>query len=445
VEQASDSALQGITAAISRSRLMEPQPAYLMSRRTLLRTGFYLLGNIVQKGAFVLFLPILVVALTPGEFSRFGLLTSAMTLLTALLTVMAYSAPMRLYFDYGEKSAQDSFLISVLGVGLIGTLIGLVVFSAGLLFSGIDDPISRGDPTAIGMLAVAILFQSAMEFGFSFVRVKGQAGLFFAASLMRAVLLIGVFLATKRIIADGMTRVIFGFVVANLATSVLVILSSIRGARNLSFKWTYYRDAFHYSWPLLIHLMASWSLSQSGRWIGALYIPMDGLAPYILVVQICLGGMLIVRAIYDAKRPEIGIAFGSGDVGRGKAIIFTSMIQAMVMLTALFALLYAVLFWVDVPKLRSYLPTRGLLLTAMLACFFDALYSGGVQLLAGLKETKLIAACTVGAGLCTVVLSFPLAKSYGDMGLAVAMAAGLGLQALVTGAAGWRKLQRYGV
>ena len=411
--------------------------------QVFVRTSLYLLGGSLQKAAYLLLLPFLVAVLTPEEFTRFGLMVSAIAILTPLFSLNAHLAPARLYFDYEESHHQAELLFSSLTGALGLVTLGLAACVCAIRLSGVAEPISLGSLNIQLWVSLVIVVLVAGDFGLVLIRIRGNAALFSVVSAVSGFGILAAFLALRWWGEDGFLRSIAALAAGRGTAAVISLGYASRYLRGARFRWGILGRSLSFSWPTAVHMLAIWGVSQSGRWIGTRYMALGELAPYILVTQITVAGMMISRALFEARRPEIGKAFARGAARLGVRIIRHTMLVGSGLVLVLYLGLYLGLFVLHIPLPASYMPTPWLLIMACVACVLDTFHLQGMQILYGLKQTRSQAVSTVMSGIVTVALSFVLASKYKDWGLIVAVAVGLGIQAVASNAVAWYRLKRH--
>jgi O-antigen/teichoic acid export membrane protein len=429
------------------------------------RTALYVGAGFVQRVAGFLLVPILIATLPAETYARYGLLTSAVGLLVPLLSLNLHLAPQRLYFDCFDLEGRRRLLRLCAGAGLGGAVLGSVVLVLLLQLSGIGDPITGGRLPLQALVLLVVLAVVPMEFAAALMRIEGRAGAFVLLAGLQGFGLLGGYLALAGVGGDGLLRVLLAYALAYGATAVAGTLyalprlirpipadgapppgdaspaavpspaagpSPVTGASPAAGACPDLAAITRFAWPTALHLVALWGIMFSGRWIGALFEPLSNLAAYTLVTQVVGITAIFSRALFSARLPEIGSAFGGGDRQGGMRIINTTVAAALALTLLIYAGAAAVLFGLRLNLPAGYAPSALLLGLAAGASLFDTLYLRGIQGLTALKRTGRQAAATMTAGGATIALSFLLAARWGDLGLASALAAGFGLQALLS-------------
>ena len=408
------------------------EPKVIGSRQVFLRTAFYLLGGVLQKGAQLLLLPLLMAALTPEEFSRFGLMVSAVAILAALLSLNAHLSPARLYFDYERSHRAGELLLTCLlgavGLAAVGLTVCVVVFR----LASVTEPVSLGSLAIQLWVSLLVLAQVSGDFGLTWARVRGKAVLFSAASAVSGFGILAAFVALGPWIEDGLLRCVLAMVAGKSVTAGILLVTARKDLRGARFRVDMLRRSLAYSWPMTVHGLALWAVMYSGQWIGSAYLPLEDLAPYVLVLQIAGAMMMVGRSWYEARLPDIGRAFAAGQYRAGARIINRTMLASLATVAGVYVALYLGLFVFGLSLPTGYAPTPLLVLLAATANLFDLFYYRGARTLVALKKTGTQAAATVTAGAVTIAASFLLVRSYGDLGLASGVVVGMAAQAVMS-------------
>lgn len=422
---------------------MRHKPADIAASRgeVASRTAFYLLGSIIQRVAQLLLLPFLIAVLTPGEFTRFGLMVSAVMVLAPLFSLNIHLAPGRLYFDYDRPEEQSDLLFSCISGSLSLATLALVVLIGLLQLSGTPEPVSFGRLDIQVWVAMILLFTVLWEFGTMTMRIWGRARFFAAASTVHSFGILGAFLALGLVLQDGFRRSVVAVALGLAAGGVVAMVHVFRLVRRGNLRRIMLAKSLAYSGPTVMHFLALWVVGNSGRWIGTIYMDLDDLAAYTLVTLIIMAMTMISRALFQALLPEISRPFASQDYHRGTRIIHFAMVGSIIMLVAVYLGLYVVLFVLNLPLPAKYSPTPLLLIIAGTANLCDALFMRGAWILTRLKKTGVMAIATSLSAAATIVMSFALVRNLGDLGLVVAVAGGFAIQGAVSNAVAWWQLR----
>ena len=400
-------------------------------RGTLFARGsLYILAVILRQAAALTLLTIVVATISGEDFTRFGLMLSGFALLVPLLSLNIHIAPSRLYFDSDDTQVRanllKSSLVGAVGLGLMGVAVLLIL----LRVVGSWEPVSAGATRLQLGMALVILGMIVTQYGATFFRIRGRAGMFLLLAVGQSFGVVLGFLLIFRLTNVGIASLVWAYVVAQTASALFVLASSKAVLARGRVTKQAVSQSFHFAWPTTVHLVALWGISGSGRWIGAYYLPLEGLAAFTLVTQlvIVVGGL--ARAVFDTRLPEIASGFASPDVSRGVNLVTKTTWLAGALVLAAYGGVGFLLFVLAVPMPVAYAPSLPLVLLALLASLWDVAYLRGVQILHYSKHTRTQATVTLLSGSLVVLLSFALVRSYGDVGLLFAVVGGMALLAL---------------
>ena len=412
------------------------------SSRTVLRSAFYLLAGGLRKGAYLLLLPLLVSTLTPDQYTRFSVLVTSLWVIVPIVSLRIHMAPTRLFFDHEGSSEQAPLLASA----LFSACVIASVLCAGTiaLFQvlGLIDPVTRGSlavqSTVFGLVLVTIGF----DFSLSLMRIRGLAVRFAAASLLQGTVMLGVFVGAKNLIPGGFERAIAAFVAGSVTGALVGLLGTYDLLRGGRLSLSLARQAARYSAPTAVHLVSLWLINSAGQWIGVAYLGLAGSAPFVLMTQIIAAMMMVGRALFEARLPEIGVLFARQHYENGARLIRVTMFAGMALVALGYGLAVLLLQMLGDRLPAGYQPTASLLLLAAAVSLADVVYLRGVQLLGALKRTGVQATMTLVAGLCTIALGFSLVEPFGSAGLMWSVVLGVGIQALTSNWAATRCLKQ---
>ena len=135
----------------------------------------FLVAAILRKFGNAIWIPFLLAFVTAADFSRYGMLLAAVSLLVPLLSLGIVFAPMRLAFDHPEGTARDSMfrttLLATFGISGAG-----VAFLLPLIVLAIpEDPLTGGSWLLKCCIATQVFATILCEYAFSLLRVRGKA------------------------------------------------------------------------------------------------------------------------------------------------------------------------------------------------------------------------------------------------------------------------------
>jgi len=401
--------------------------------KSLLDAAIYIGTGFFQKVGSFLFLPLIISTLPPSELTRFGLFMSVIVLAPRLVSFNIHSASTRLLFDLDSTADRSSLLKTTLVAGVLSSVvISLALFFLANTVFGLRDPVTLGSAPLQLSLLVIVVMSIGVQFTMSVARIYSNAMLFSAVAVFEKCLPVAVFFALLAFMDTDYSLVLYAYCigVSIVALSALYSVRERYSGGNLS--PAFLSSALRFSFPTAINFLVIWVVSSSGRWIGAYYIPLEELAGYTLLTFILGGVSMIGRSLFDARLPAIGKSFASGELDRGRSIIFRTCRVSSVLVTLVYLAAFAFTAFISVPALDPYLPGLPLLLLAFVINLVDCVSLYSFQLMTALKRTDTLAFSNIIAGLTTVVLSLILVREYRASGLMLATTAGYMLQAAVT-------------
>lgn len=401
------------------------------SQQTIwLRSSAYVVVSLIYRVLGLLLVPITVAVLTAEEFSRYGLMTSVIVLLTAALSLNIHLAPSRLFFDYDSRAEQSALLNTTLIASSGLTAVGLLALFLVLRTGDVTDPISLGAIDLQVLLLVAILSTVWFQFSITVMRIQADIKHYGILYISQRIALISGFVGLNTLMADSFRALVLAYSASTFVSGIIGIFYCRPYLRKIQPVRRMFWDAMKFSTPIMIHSIAIWAITSSGRWVGSLYMSLADLAPYTLVTFLYSMVSMLPRALFEARVPDIGIAFAKRDFAEGNRIVRVTVWLSVLIVAGIYATAFVLLFGLDVRLPDEYMPTPLLVVVASTANLFDAIYLGGVQTLTAIKQTQTQATVTIISGLITVAVSFILVSIYGDLGLVIAFSAGMLLQAI---------------
>ncbi len=406
------------------------------------RTSLYLLARGLQHLGGLLLLPLLVASLSSEEFTRYGLMTSAFQLLVPILSLNLHLAPVRLYFDHQDTGGRARLLVSALASACALTVAGLALIVTLLQLLDYPEPVALGAWDVQSLIGLSILFIVVADFGKLLMVIRGEAHLYAAVAAGQSFGLLLLFLLIRRLPIPGLQQVVWSYCVS---LGLIAFLASVYSRRFLAggrLSRAELGAALAYSWPTVVHLVASWAVVSSGRWIGAFHMPLEKLAPFTLMTLLVGVIGVLPRSLFEARLPDIGSAFGAGRYREGAGVIRGTAALGLGTVAAVYAVAFFALFRLGLELPAGYQPTPALLGFAALASLLDSLYLGGIQILHALKKTQIQASSSIFSGVLTVTLSVVLVRTHAVTGLMLAIVAGIALQSITSNLLAQRYLGR---
>lgn len=394
----------------------------------------YILTAILQRLANFFLMALLLKCMLPEDFSRYGLYTGTIMLITPLFSMNLHLAPGRLIFDYDQehRTERANLLTSALGGALGLASLSLGVTCIALVLLGLNDPLTAGSTSIKVMVALTILFNLTCDFTLSLMRALARPWIRLCIVLLQSYGVLAMLLLVSMESRIGFKS----FLICQLLTAAMagtVALSYSRPTMKGG-KWekSKIKDAFLYSSPTVVHLAAAWGIQYSGRWIGSLFIDLGQLAPYTLATQLINIIAMFSRSIFDAQIPTIGECFAKGRRREGKKVLLDTSLFCSGTLALLYLGIFLLVNVLGISLPRGYQLSGFILWIAFATNVFDLIYLRNSHLFAAEKKTHMMAVGTIVSGCLAMAANFVLAKNFGVNGLMLAMLAGMACQALVT-------------
>lgn len=395
------------------------------------RGVLYLTGSVLQRASLLALLPLVVLALPPEEFSKYGLMISSFSLLVPLTTLNMHLASTRLAFDY-HGAARREFVGGALVATVVASSVSLCLVGVTLAWADITDPVTSGEIPAMVLLALVVVATATSQFAAVLVRINGRAHAFAFMMLVQGLSLLGGFLLLTSIIPDGLFRLLVSHSLSSSLASC-VGLAYTRDQFTLASPRPFLRQIVGFSSPTVVHMVALWGMTYGGRWIGGATIGLEEIATYTLLTQAVVAVGLLTRSLFDARVPEVGTAYAANDPRRARRALRQPLATAIGAIAVGYTTAWIVLYLNPDILPTGYELTAGLLLIAAATSVLEAFYVRGSRILEGLKKTGAMAASTVFSGTIALGISFALTlQGHGEYGLLVGVVTGFGLQAAST-------------
>jgi O-antigen/teichoic acid export membrane protein len=235
--------------------------------------GLYISGNLFQKAASFLLLPLWARFLTPQDYGITGTLAAYGGILSALLMLGLNGSVVRHYYSYlNDTEKQKQYISSVLVflIVIAGAIIFILNLWGPVLWPRYTSNIIPFDPYVRLMLwttYAALLFQIVLDIYRAQQKSRTYVG------LQSGKFVLGIVLTFTR---DGLT---------------------------LSIKWRFIRSALAFGIPLVPHAMAHWALTASDRVILEQFVTLNEIGLYNFGYTLGLAATVLVTGINQAYAP----------------------------------------------------------------------------------------------------------------------------------------------
>ncbi len=409
-----------------------------MTRSRFLSRGLpYIAGFFIQRLPSFALLPLFMVTMPAEDFTRLGLLLSAITLFSALLTLRVHVAPTRLIFDHDKQHAESSVILSSLILSIALFVVICAVLLVLSLYIEFDDYITKGDSWLLFSILLTVFFRMLTEMHSLLMRAKGKAMSFlYTASTEGAIILL--VLAIYYFGSEyKYSIVVISLMLGAISSSIIAIVllkGSYKGGRN---DVSMYAEILRYSVPLGAYLIVNWVSVSSARWIGVSYIDMAELAAYTAVAMIFVVASVVLRVAFDVLRPEMSVAYAAADYSKGKVLLKRSEKVAYMLV---FVLYIFIMLFVESARVLSEaydfivkenMPSLAFIIMALIASLFDVNYAKFTSKLVMLKKNHELLMMSFVSAFFIVGVNYLFVVNYDVDGLAVALPLSVLIQVIV--------------
>lgn len=275
---------------------------YAELKRFLRHSSVYFIGNLLNRLAVFLLLPLYTTYLSPGEYGTLELILITVAFLRVFLGMMLGHATLRFFFEYENEGDRKK---------LIGTsLISVVIWCslATLLFLSFSAPISKlvfETDLYRGLLILGfslMFFEVTSEIPIAFLRAKEYSALYVVASLLQLILR----LALNIYMVICMEMGIKGVLIGNLLSATifwLILYGVAFKYSGLGFDYQKLRSLLKYSYPLVIASVPGLVIVNADRFFLNSYSTLEAVGLYALALRF---GMVMQAMISEPFQTGYG-------------------------------------------------------------------------------------------------------------------------------------------
>jgi O-antigen/teichoic acid export membrane protein len=262
----------------------------------------YILGDLATQILAVVLIPVYTRALPPADYGLLGIVSTVQKVMTPLLGLGVAGALTRFYFDSTDERERRRTAGAIwLGWITLGALLLLFFNLVGPSLSNIlFKDMSFRPYIQLGIWIAAL--NALATIPRALLRAQEKPGWFSSFSVINFAantLLIIHFVVYRQQGAVGSLR---GQLLGNLLVGLLYV-----GLMAVSTHWTWdtatLKSALTFGLPLVPHLLASWALTFSDRWILQHHVSLSEIGLYTLAYQFGLGMSMILTSINRAWSP----------------------------------------------------------------------------------------------------------------------------------------------
>lgn len=405
----------------------------LKNSRLLKNIGVYTLGNIIQKAAEFLLLPLWARFLTPADYGIVGILTSYIGVILPFLGLGLQAYVAFIYYQFEQD--RDKLGSAIFSIGLFQLFFSLSLTILMIAFGrGFWSLITKSDigfsPFAILMLLI-VFFEAVNAIPMALYQVRQKASVYI--SLQLAIFGLNVIFSLIFIVALKMGA--YGKMLATLLPYALVgtfnALGLLRRYATLRIDWAHIREGIQYGVPLIPHLLSGWALNAADRLVLEKFVSLSVIGLYNLGYQIGLVMNVIVHAVNLAWMPHY---FQTMTQGRD---VHRQLIRELSFyITAIGAIcLFGILF--NYEGIRLLLPERfhasaGYVPPVLLGYFFVGLNKFAMAPFYFYKKTRVVPIITLLSAVFNIGMNILLIPRFGALASAWMTAASYGLICIVS-------------
>lgn len=357
---------------------------------------------------------------------------SLFSLVIPLFTGNIHLAPLRLAFDQENQDSQISLFKTSAATALGLTGIGLLLFSVSSYYGGIAEEVFQYSPSIILLFGSIILFLTLIQSIQTLLRIERRAKETLVLLNIQSYTVLGSYLILNRYFTDEFKTLVVCYTVGTFFSALFGIFKAKGYLRTTGFDPTLIRRCFAYAAPTALQAVIIWVLNSGGRWIGAHFLPLSDLTPYLLVLHVLSIITIFNSALFDARIPDIARYFSQNNYEVGRQIVRKTALLSTVFLCFAFTVIYAALYVFNLRLPIGYMPPASFIGIAFLTSLFDVLYGSSSRILQNMKATGYSAIGTAIGAIISLVSSFWLIQAYGVSGLLLGLLLGTVTQALTT-------------
>ncbi len=405
-------------SAVSRA-FQKVAPLRLLRSKLLQQSGFYLVGQFLQKAVSFLLLPVWTVYLTPSDYGIMGTLAAYSGVLTMLLLFGVNSAVTRHYFDFKHDHEAQSryvtsnffFMAAVPGI----ILTSLILFGRPLWAHVTSEKIPFYPLVVLMLITVygGLLYRIPYALYQAQQKVKKCVSLDFGSFLLS--------MGISLILVVGLRKGVFGMMLGGCVAQALITLVAtgllLREWFVPRVEWGHISRSLSYGLPFVPHMLAGWVLAFVDRVMLAKMVPLDDVGRYTLAINLSMVMLLIVTSIKDAYEPYYYNLLSTDAHPDRKIIRIFSMYVTAVGLLALFGSLFAGDLIMLLTPVR-YHESAKYVAPVILGYLFLGYYFNVGMAIFYYKKTKLLPLLTGIAAVCNITLNYLLIPRLGAIAAA---------------------------
>jgi O-antigen/teichoic acid export membrane protein len=394
-------------------------PLRLLRSKLLQQSGFYLVGQFLQKAVSFLLLPVWTVYLTPSDYGIMGTLAAYSGVLNILLLFGVHAAVTRHYFDFKhDHEAQRRYVTSnfLFMAAVPGTILTALILFGRPLWAHITSNQIPFQPLVVLMLITVyggLLYRIPYSLYQAQQKVKKCVRLDFGSFLLS----IGISLILVVVLKKGVYGMILGGCIAQILIAFISSSLLLREWFVPKVEWGHISRSLSFGLPFIPHLLAGWALAFVDRVMLERMVPLDDVGRYTLAISLGMVMLMIVTSIKDAYEPYYYNLLSS-DVRPDRKVIriFCVYVTAVGSL-ALFGSLFAEDLIMLLTPVRYHASAKYVGPVILGYLFLGYYFNVGMAIFY-YKKTKLLPLLTGIAAVCNITLNYLLIPRFGAIAAA---------------------------
>jgi O-antigen/teichoic acid export membrane protein len=394
-------------------------PFKLLRSKLLQQSGFYLVGQFLQKAVSFLLLPVWTIYLTPSDYGIMGTLAAYSGVLSMLLLFGVHAAVTRHYFDFKHDHETQSryvtsnffFMATVPGI----ILTSLILFGRPLWAHVTSNQIPFRPLVVLMLITVygGLLYRIPYSLYQAQQKVKKCVSLDLVGFIISIV--ISLFLVVG--LRKGVYGMILGGCIAQVLTALIISGLLLREWFVPRVEWGHISRSLSYGLPFIPHLLAGWALAFVDRVMLERMVPLDDVGRYTLAINLGMVMLMIVTSIKDAYEPYYYNLLSTDAHPDKKIIRIFSMYVTGIGLLALFGSLFAGELIMLLTPARYHASAK-YVAPAILGYLFLGYYFNVGMAIFYYKKTKLLPLLTGIAAVCNITLNYLFIPRFGAIAAA---------------------------
>ena len=396
----------------------------------------YGIGNVGQKLAGMLLVPIYTRFLVPNDYGILAITTSVVSVLGTVLGMGLNGSIVRLYHDESDSSASTRGA-ELLGAGFVAYLsLGLpICLALTIMGAPVFGALFKSMPF-YPYLILAIwtaFFARAPMIPLGLLRARRQATLYVTISLGKLLLSFAGVIALVVGFGLGVYGAVMGTFVVSALFFAWTMYYVIREARG---KQLHLRSAglalLSFGIPLIPHALSGWMLEASDRYVLERMTTLSDVGIYNFGYQVGSIGKLVLMAVSFAWVP---IYYGLAKKDASQASALGGRVFTVILLMISSVTVAVMLFANEVVGLlgtKGYLEATQIVPTIAFAYLMQGMYSISAVVMLQSKRTRTLAMISVPCAAVNIGLNILLIRWLGVMGAAYATLISFSLLWIVT-------------